>query len=45
MRIGRQSVTANARPTVEEIDHIVERGVSDAFIGLVSGSPLRSLRC
>ena len=36
---------ANARSSVEEIEHIVERGVSDAFIGLVSGSTLHSLCC
>lgn len=40
-----QLIAANARQIVEEIEHIVERGVSDAFIGLVSGSALRSLRC
>lgn len=34
---------ANDRPTVEEIESVVETGVSDAFIGLVSGSILHSL--
>lgn len=33
-------MATNPRSTVDEIDHIVERGVSDAFIGLVSGSDL-----
>ena len=41
----RQLMAADARSTVEEIEHIVERGVSDAFIGLVSDSALPSLCC
>lgn len=34
-----QLTAANTQPTVEEIEYIVEeKGVSDAFIGLVSCS-------
>ena len=34
----RQLTAANTQPTVEEIEPIVEMGVSDAFMGLVSCS-------
>lgn len=38
-------MAANTQPPVEEIEFIVEKGVSDAFMGLVSGSALHSLCC
>ena len=38
-------MSANPGSTVEEIEPIVEKGVSDAFMGLVSGFHLHLLYC
>lgn len=41
----RQLMAANSESTVQEIEPIVKKGISDAFMGLVSGFPYRVHRC